>query len=309
VGASGLPNLDDFRTEETSTKQTDTSHRAPPSVRRRVHPTITVLTGVDAGLVVAAEEVVTLGRGAECTLVLSDPGVSRAHARIHEYDGGAGITDLGSKNGTFVDGNRAQTTLVLPSTCVIQVGPNVALRYAPMTVPEEKLARDLYESSMRDALTQVFNRRYFMNRLKAEVAFAARHQAYLSVVLIDLDHFKRLNDTRGHAAGDEVLREVARRIVATLRTEDVCARIGGEEFVLLLRGIGLDNAKTCAQRVRSAVAGASVAHEGEGINVTISLGVASTQEPAINTPARLLAAADKRLYRAKREGRNRVCSS
>ena len=117
---------------------------------------------------------------------------------------------------------------------------------------------------MRDALTRAHNRRYLVERLGSEIAYARRHVTHLALIMFDLDHFKRVNDTHGHLAGDEVLREVAALVSRLIRAEDVFARFGGEEFVVLVRGIEHDNATRFAERMRSAVERLEVARGGHG---------------------------------------------
>jgi diguanylate cyclase (GGDEF)-like protein len=161
---------------------------------------------------------------------------------------------------------------------------------------------------MRDTLTRAHNRRYLVERLASELAYARRHKTPLALILFDIDHFKRVNDTYGHLAGDEVLREVAALISRLIRTEDVFARYGGEEFVVLARGIEHENAVRFAERIRSAVHRLEVAQEKGVLQVTISAGVSSIAEipDANRSPDTLFRLADERLYRAKSGGRNRV---
>ena len=156
-----------------------------------------------------------------------------------------------------------------------------------------------------DPLTGVHNRRYLTESLGKEVRRAQRYHTPLSVILADIDHFKRVNDMFGHLQGDTVLVEFGRLLQKDLRVHDVAARFGGEEFVILLPGTELAGAKVVAERVRSAVE----AHEFSGMNgerVTSSFGVAEVQLDAEESPAQLLSAADAALYRAKGAGRNRV---
>jgi diguanylate cyclase (GGDEF)-like protein len=168
---------------------------------------------------------------------------------------------------------------------------------------------------LTDALTGVYNRRYMDRRLAEEIA-RARRQAYrLSCMYIDIDHFKQVNDTYGHQAGDDVLREVASRIKAELRMSDALGRFGGEEFVVLLIDADQDSAGTVAQRIRASVANQPfLLADGQGLAVTVSIGVAeldaSERELAIEEAAQqLVAQADGALYEAKQQGRNRVVSA
>jgi two-component system cell cycle response regulator len=167
---------------------------------------------------------------------------------------------------------------------------------------------------LTDSLTGVYNRRYIDRRLREEVA-RARRQAYrISVMYIDIDHFKLVNDTVGHQGGDEVLREVALRIKAELRLSDALGRFGGEEFVVLLINAELDSATMVAQRIRASIAATPFAlSSGGSLPVTVSIGVAALddfeREHALEDVAQeLLAHADAALYRAKESGRNKVVS-
>lgn len=311
TGASGLPNLGTFDAEATSTRNTETNFRTAPPSTRSARPTLTVLTGFDAGKVVVVTDDVVLGRASTCALALSDPGVSRVHARIVRRGDDLVVYDAGSKNGTYVgDVSTGPEGHLLGAHDVIHLGPHVSIRFARMTRAEEKLARDLFESSMRDPLTRAYNRRYLANRLKAEVAYVARHGGALSVITFDFDHFKKLNDGHGHAAGDAVLRGGAAAVVATLRSEDILARVGGEEFVVVLRGVGRDAAAACAERIRLALERAEFSSEGSSLRVTASVGVATSDEVALDPAGKALVdLADQRLYEAKATGRNRVVGS
>jgi predicted component of type VI protein secretion system len=166
-----------------------------------------VLTGLNAGQVYTLDtDETTIGRGREVKLRVEDVGISRAHSRIvRTMDGTFFVEDLGSTNGTFVGGKRVERA-ELHSGDRVQVGPNVVLRFAVLDEAEEQLAHQLYEASTKDALTKVYNRKYFVERLASEVAYAQRHKSPLALVLFDLDHFKKVNDTHGHLAGDVVLR-------------------------------------------------------------------------------------------------------
>ena len=188
------------------------------------------------------------------------------------------------------------------------------MRFGIIDQAEVDLGRQLFEASTKDALTQAYNRKYLNERLAAELSFAQRHGGHLGIAMLDVDHFKAVNDRHGHPAGDTVLRTIARRVARLVRTEDVFARYGGEEFVILARGIDLDGMKALAERVRRTVSDGVVEHtEPEfpplTIRVTVSLGVAGIEECGANVaPAAFVALADRRLYRAKEGGRTRACS-
>jgi diguanylate cyclase (GGDEF)-like protein len=308
-GHHGLPELDNFDYEETSTRQTETNAVATLSMQESSEPTLTVVVGLDAGRVVPLRpEETVIGRATSCDLVLPDPGVSRQHARIIRSGGAFFVEDLKSKNGTFV-GDQPITKRPIEMNVPIRIGPHVVVRLGTMTAPERKLSQELYDSSMRDALTKVYNRRYLFDRLVTEIAFHVRHKTRLSLVLIDFDHFKKINDTYGHPGGDEALKGGIERILGTLRMEDVVARVGGEEFAIMLRGIGIDDAATCADRVRRSVAATPMLLDAKPVEVTVSLGVSTIDDcEGPPTPEKLFTVADRRLYAAKSQGRNCVVS-
>jgi diguanylate cyclase (GGDEF)-like protein len=250
-----------------------------------------------------------LGRHPDNQGLLDDDGISRFHARVTPEDGNRyRMEDLNSSNGTFVNGERI-TTCELRNGDTVQLGPRVSFRFSLASEHEEQVLNQLYESSVRDPLTQAYNRQHFSSRMLGEIAFAVRHKVELALLIVDLDFFKKINDGHGHLAGDAVLREITGRIQEQLRTEDLLARYGGEEFVVMLRNTPLDKAKMAGERLRKAVEGKPVQHEAKDINVTISCGCATLGECKSATLNDLIAVADRRLYKAKSEGRNRVIAS
>jgi diguanylate cyclase (GGDEF)-like protein len=160
--------------------------------------------------------------------------------------------------------------------------------------------------AMRDSLTGLWNRRGILDALDRELARSVREGHPLGVVMGDLDHFKRVNDTLGHGVGDVVLRGAARRLAAIVRPYDSLGRYGGEEFLAVLPGCDLENAKKMARRLCDGLSARPIAHGGDSVVMTISAGVASTEGRAGSSAAALLAAADAALYAAKQRGRNRV---
>ena len=187
------------------------------------------------------------------------------------------------------------------------VGSTTILKFTYHDYLDEVFQRQMYESALRDGLTKVFNKKYFTDYLEKEFAFAARHKGPLALIFLDIDHFKKINDTHGHPAGDFVLAELSQMMAELLRTEDVLARFGGEEFTILCRGSDQNGAKIVAERLRRAVEERKFTFGGKEIPVTISLGIAAVPESNVSDHSAFLAAADKALYEAKRSGRNRVC--
>lgn len=274
------------------------------------------LDGVHAGQVSSLDgSPLTVGRHPGNRLRIADLGISRFHARVFEKGGVTYVEDLSSQNGTFVasDGalerKRADQPTALNDGDVIYIGRRVGLRFALVDQEQEELMRQLYESSTRDALTGTHNRKHFDDRLHSELAYALRHNTSVALIMIDIDRFKSVNDKYGHPVGDLVLKQTARAIAQRLRTEDMFARFGGEEFAVILRGVNLTGAARLSERLRATVAAVPVVAEGAAIPVTISLGCATLACCSEKSEEALLAAADRRLYFAKNTGRNRVVSS
>lgn len=249
-----------------------------------------------------------IGRHPDNQACIDDDGISRFHARISIDKTRYWVEDLGSSNGTYINGRRI-TSCELNNGDLLNLGPRVAFRFSAATEHEERALKQLYESSVRDPLTGAFNRHYFSSQLTSELAYAARHEQPLSVILLDLDYFKKVNDTYGHLGGDAALVHVSQLFAKALRTEDLLARYGGEEFVILLRGITVDHAVAVAERLRQSLEAQHVVHGDTSFAVTASFGCASLACCQSASPDALLETADRRLYRAKEAGRNRVVSS
>ena len=241
----------------------------------------------------------TLGRGDRTDIRVLDDGVSREHAAIERDGGKMVLVDLDSTNGTFCNGARV-TRHDLTDGDKISIGATTILRFTYQDQVDEHYQKKLFESALRDGLTSTFNRRYFVDRLHTEIRFAVRHEKALALLFVDIDHFKKINDTHGHLAGDAVLAAVARVMTETIRAEDVLARYGGEEFAVICREIDVEGARILGERLRAAVGEERFEHDGKVIPVTVSIG-AAVESKAVT------AAADSAMYDAKRAGRNRVC--
>ena len=172
-----------------------------------------------------------------------------------------------------------------------------------------KAQRRLEKLAITDGLTGLLNRRTAMERLEKEFIRAQREGRALSCIILDLDHFKLVNDAHGHRMGDEVLREVARRMRSSCRPYDILARYGGEEFLAVLPGVTLEQAVRVAERIRRSLSSRPMEWEGISVNVKASFGVAEVADNAEESPESLVVRADRVLYRAKGEGRDRVCAA
>lgn len=246
-----------------------------------------------------------IGRGPECSLALEDDGISRLHCKFRRQDHDTFILeDLRSTNGTWVNRARIKTCR-LKSGDHVRIGVNTTLRFMLESGEDHDDLRELYQTAIRDALTGVFNKRYLMDRLRAELAYARRHATPLSVILFDLDDFKGVNDTFGHAAGDMLLAELGALLLEHTREEDVVARFGGDEFMIVARGTSEVGARDLAERLRRAVEASVFEDEGRQVRTTLSLGTTTTRGEARDIEV-LLREADKALYVAKLHGKNRV---
>ncbi len=248
----------------------------------------------------------TIGRSNDADIMLDDEGVSRRHAKVViRADGSIQLVDLNSTNGTFNNGDKIDVSS-LHDGDKIQIGSATILKFSYQDSFDEALQKNLYESATRDGLTHIYNKKYFVDTLKKEFAYCLRHRVPLSLLMMDIDHFKRINDTYGHQAGDYALSRLSGRVNDAIRAEDVFARYGGEEFVVLLREAPEDKAFILAERLRRLIETTDFTFNGQQIKVTVSIGVATLQDSDYPDTDAFVASADKHLYRAKQAGRNRV---
>ncbi|VTR96299.1 diguanylate cyclase : Diguanylate cyclase (GGDEF) domain-containing protein OS=Singulisphaera acidiphila (strain ATCC BAA-1392 / DSM 18658 / VKM B-2454 / MOB10) GN=Sinac_6650 PE=4 SV=1: FHA: GGDEF [Gemmata massiliana] len=248
-----------------------------------------------------------LGRGEDSDIRLTDHSVSRRHALIEPATDGYHVSDQNSTNGTFVNDKQLDTARLLKDGDYLRVG-NCLYRYLAGGNIEAEYHEEIYRLTILDGLTQIHNQRYLDEFLDREVVRSQRHHRPLSVLAIDIDKFKTINDNLGHLCGDFVLRELAGVVRGIVRQEDLFARSGGEEFVVVLVETTLDGALQVAERIREAVAEHQFRFETTPVNLTVSIGLAVTMGDDNATAIDLRQTADQKLYEAKRTGRNRVCS-
>ncbi len=247
-----------------------------------------------------------LGRGADSQIVLEGDSVSRRHAHLERRTGAWYVVDDGSTNGTYVNEEQIPREQLLVNGDRIKVGPSI-LKFLSGADAEAKYHEEIYRMTIIDGLTQIHNKRALFEALEKEVLRARRYDRDLSLLMFDIDFFKRINDQYGHLAGDHVLRELARIVQERIRREEVFARYGGEEFVILLPETPLPGAAALAESLRARVANHPFVFQSERIPVTVSIGTALMGEND-KVAADLIQRADEKLYEAKRGGRNRVCS-
>jgi len=253
-------------------------------------------------------EETTIGRGEGCEIVLELDNVSRRHCSILTRRDGVLLKDLGSTNGTYLNNKEVRGETALRTGDLIKVGSSIFkfLYGGELGSIEAQYHEEIYRLTIIDGLTQVHNKRYLIEFLDREMARCHRHQRPISVVLFDLDHFKSVNDTFGHLAGDYVLREMAATMKPRIRREECFARYGGEEFALVLPESNLETAMFVAEKLRKLIEEHDFSFEAKKIPVSFSAGVAEMHKDHLD-PLVFLKAADENLYAAKRGGRNRVC--
>lgn len=249
-----------------------------------------------------------LGRSPDADVLIEDEGVSRLHAKIEKTSEGYVLWDNGSTNGVFVNGDKIKRH-PLEDGDKVQIGSNTILKFSYQDEVEEKFQQEMFDQATRDGLTGAYNKKYFADQLKTEFAFCYRHRTPLSLMLFDIDHFKNLNDTYGHLAGDQALRELSAVVHEALRTEDIFARYGGEEFGIILRDTDAERAFLIAERVRRGIENYEFMWESVRMPVQVSVGVATLTDTNIASPKAMVKTADEFLYKAKNGGRNKTESA
>ena len=280
------------------------------SAQEREQAYLIVISGPHVGKMfkVDADEA-TLGRSSKADMHVNDVGISRQHAQLVAYGEDVFIDDMDSANGTYLNGNLVDRRQQLQDGDKITLGSTTILKFTYHDELDENFQKELTNAALRDGLTGAYNKNYLLKHLETELAFALRHKTPLSLVMIDIDHFKPVNDNYGHLAGDAILKRMTEIAVSSLRTEDLFARYGGEEFAIVSRGATVDDAVAIANRVRSNVETTDFIFDGTKIPITISAGVATVPQVAASEPDELIEAADAALYDAKDGGRNQVRSA
>ena len=273
----------------------------------------TVIAGVDFGRVFLLEKIETvLGRSDKADIQVNDKKVSRQHLKISLVKSGARkneqtrtvVTDLNSTNGIFINGVRAYEQ-ELRNGDKLKAGDTI-LKFEAKDYLDVAYHDNLYQQASCDPLTGLSNRNYLQRELSKCISISSRYNRAFSVMMLDIDLFKKVNDTYGHDVGDNVLKLVANILMRNKRAHDIAARFGGEEFVVLLPETSLSGAVVVAERIRMALESFNFKPLGCQHGVTISIGISEFPINGIDTKE-LVNRADEALYEAKTSGRNRVC--
>jgi diguanylate cyclase (GGDEF)-like protein len=286
-----------------------------PRPKRDLRPALVFLTGDLLAVPIPLErEEVIIGRALEADVRVNDTKISRQHALIKtEFDAEKQrtnyiLTDLDSRNGTFLNGQQIKEE-ALQSGDKINIGEHI-LRFELLDEIDREYQLQIRRLLSHDDLTGLLSSRSFFSELRRESARASAEKRPFCVLMMDVDHFKEVNDTYGHLTGSKTLEEIGMCIMRSLRSGDVAARFGGEEFAAFLLDATLTQAIVAAERIRSEIENQkfSVVRRNTPAathHVTISIGIASFPSDS-SDPIELVEMADSALYRAKREGRNRV---
>lgn len=291
--------------EETHDQTVVTSIPESEEVKEK-HAYVIFLSGPLVGKIHLLEEgTVTLGRGNDVEIPVNDLGISRHHVSISYAKGKASLKDLGSTNGTYLNGHRVHEASLADGD-KIQISSATIMKFAYQDKIENIFHKELYKMAVVDALTSAYNKRYFEDRLKEEFSYCQRNAIPLSLMIFDLDHFKNVNDTQGHPAGDFILASVCQLARSVIRNEDILARYGGEEFTIILKGTDGPGATMLAERLRQLVEESGFEFDGKNLQVTVSIGVTTLVGKNLPNYEAMIKQADEHLYQSKNSGRNRV---
>jgi two-component system cell cycle response regulator len=249
-----------------------------------------------------------VGRDSEAAFVVSRSSVSRQHARLYlDEHSSWWVEDLNSTNGTFVNETRIRAQQ-LTDADQVRFGDAI-YKFLSGSNIESAYHEAIHNMAIQDGMTGIHNKRYFTEFLDREIAVCSRHGHPLTLVMFDVDHFKKVNDSQGHLAGDAVLKDLAGRIKPRIRREDLFARYGGEEFACVLPSTALPGGIVFAEHLRTLIEERPTMFDNQPIHFTISLGVTTLHRETGVDPSGLIKRADDNLYAAKRGGRNRVVPS
>ncbi len=247
---------------------------------------------------------VSVGRSPQADLHIAHASISRRHCEFWRDGETYRVRDLGSTNRTRLNEVPVDQAELADGDHIV-LG-DVILKFISHSSVEARYHEEIYQLATHDPLTGLLNRRQFSELVATEAARGQRREPRTVLAILDVDHFKQINDRFGHVEGDQVLRQLAEILRSMVRAGDVLARIGGEEFAVLMTDTDIEQARQFAERVREAVSNAHFTPGNETQTMTVSLGLAASSSTRRDT-SDLMRAADRALYTAKETGRNRVC--
>lgn len=290
----------------------------PPKNSSSRDACLVVINGVDLGKKYnLSQDSTVVGRSSKVDIQIDEDSISRNHAVIENDGEEIAIRDLKSTNGTYVN-DRPIEERTLRDGDQVKIGRTI-FKFLSGSNVEASYHDEIYRLTTTDGLTQVYNKRFFLQEMEREMSRCLRYQRDLALIMLDIDHFKPVNDNYGHLAGDHILKQCAQRIVRSIRRDDIFARYGGEEFILLLPEINKSQAVKTAEKIRTTIEDEPFTFDNVDIPITLSLGVAdiveytspddADQDPSSEedvNPFAFIKIADDRLYQAKEQGRNCV---
>lgn len=303
--------MDDTKSKNLEADKTEVADSDTLKIRleeaKSVAPMLVVISGRPLGKsFYLTKEAMILGRDLTADISIGETSISRQHTAFEKSENGISVKDMGSTNGTYVNDQKLSEVRKLQDGDLIRCG-NTILKFLKEGKIENIHYGKMYEAATTDGLTGALNKKAIVEFINEEFARCAAKSGALTLLMMDIDHFKQTNDTYGHPAGDYVLKETCKLIMDKLiRQRDALGRYGGEEFALLLRDTPLQIAVDVAERIRSTIEKYPYHFDGQDIPITISIGVA-TLDSTSKVADDLVALADKALYDAKNQGRNRVC--
>jgi two-component system cell cycle response regulator len=285
-----------------------------PKEQAKKDACLVVINGADLGKkYVLAQSSTVIGRSSKVDIQIDEESISRSHAVIDNYGDSVVARDLESTNGTYVNDDQVREKKLMDGD-QIKIGRTI-FKFLSGSNVEAQYHDEIYKLTTTDGLTQIYNKRYFLKEMEREMSRSLRYDRELTLVMLDIDHFKAVNDTYGHLAGDHILRQVARRIKDHIRRDDVFGRYGGEEFILMLPELGKVQGANLGEKLRRLIDGEPFVFDNISIPITMSMGVsdlleyreavAALGDPELN-PFAFVKISDDRLYIAKQSGRNRV---
>jgi diguanylate cyclase (GGDEF)-like protein len=270
-------------------------------------PCLTQLSGLGSGQVFNLKnQELKIGRDPEqCKIWAEDPHISRIHATVKNENDSTTITDLQSTNGVFVNGKKIQEH-VLKNGDRILVGTRLYFKYSLEFADYQQVQNQKYREANCDSLTKLYNKRFFVDILSREFSYSRRNKTPLTLLMIDIDFFKKINDSYGHLAGDFVLSNVGDLLRKELRHENIACRYGGEEFAIILRNTDPKAAENVAERIRSKMEGLDLTYNSHQLKITVSIGIGTYDHLNFETYEELIKFTDELLYESKLNGRNRI---